>query len=340
MFCENLRKTTMTVETAKRTRRKPIDPLHPDIFGERAGTLRLVPCNVCGSLEFKPLFDKESSLRETFQVVQCKCGLVQVNPQPDLEAVRPYYEAHYFQKRTDRGYDNYFSEALRDEIRRVYDLNLSDLGFHGWESLLQKEAAAPETPETDRPRTKPRALDAGCAAGYFVEFLKERGWNAEGIEISEAAAMAGRKRGLRITIGDFLTSSEMIPESYDLVTFWASLEHMHDPARVLLRSKELLKPGGRMILSTCRYGLLARLRGREWRYMNVPEHLYFFSKKGLERFVESIGFRVVRTVTYGSGMTARKDASPWYNRMKRILDPLVKWTGQGDMMALHLEKKV
>lgn len=323
------------VETqTKRTKRKPLDHRHPNLFGERVGVLKLVPCNACGSMEFKRLFDKESSLRETFQVVQCKCGLVQVNPQPDLDAVRPYYESHYFQKRTDRGYDNYFSDTLRDEIRRVYQLNLEDLAFFDYES---KVLAAAET-QDDSARQKPRALDAGCAAGYFVEFLKERGWNSEGIEISEAAASAGRKRGLRITVGDFLTSSEMIPESYDLVTFWASLEHMHDPARVLLRSKELLKPGGRMILSTCRYGLLARLRGKEWRYMNVPEHLYFFGRSGLKRFASELGFRVVKSVTYGSGLTTRKDASAFYNRAKRILDPLVKFTGQGDMMAFHLEK--
>lgn len=319
----------------RRTRKKPLDHKHPNLFGERVGMLRLVPCNVCGSVDFTPLFDKESSLREVFQVVRCKCGLVQVNPQPDIEAVRPYYEAHYFQKRTDRGYDNYFSEALREEIRRVYELNLNDLRFPQYEErLLSKQAAVDEL----SPQTKPRALDAGCAAGYFVEHLKERGWNAEGIEISEAAAAAGRKRGLRITVGDFLTSSEMIPESYDLITFWASLEHMHDPARVLLRSNELLKPGGRMILSTCRYGLLARLHGRNWRYMNVPEHLYFFSLPGLKNFARSLGFRVVKSITYGSGMTARKDATPLYNRAKKILDPLVKWTRQGDMMAFHLEK--
>jgi 2-polyprenyl-3-methyl-5-hydroxy-6-metoxy-1,4-benzoquinol methylase len=324
-----------TAEKPKRIHRKFLDHKHPDLFGERAGMLRLVPCNVCGSLEFKTLFDKESSLREVFQVVRCKCGLVQVNPQPDLEAVRPYYESHYFKKRTDRGYDNYFSDALRDEIRRVYQLNLEDLAFPEYEAKLKAEAQSTDSLSA---RLKPRALDAGCAAGYFVEYLKERGWNSEGIEISEAAASAGRKRGLRITVGDFLTSSEMIPESYDLITFWASLEHMHDPARVLLRSKELLKPGGRMILSTCRYGLLARMRGKEWRYMNVPEHLYFFSLGGLKRFAAALGFRVVKTVTYGSGMTTRKDASPFYNRAKKILDPLVKWTGQGDMMAFHLEK--
>ncbi|MBL8018824.1 MAG: class I SAM-dependent methyltransferase [Leptospirales bacterium] len=297
----------------------------PRLFAERPGQVRLIPCNACGGMQFTRLFEKESSLRETFQVVRCKCGLVQVNPQPDLKAVMPYYAESYFKKRTDRGYDNYFSEALRDEIRRVFTLNLMDLKF------FEYEAKALESGNN-------RSLDVGCAAGYFVEYMRERSWRAQGIELSRAAGTVARKRGLDVTIGDFLTSAEMIPSTYDVVSFWASIEHMHDPARVLRRAHEILRPGGRMLLSTCRYGILARIRGKAWRYMNVPEHLYFFTLRGLAKMARKVGFRVVKTVTYGSGMTTKKDAGRVYETIKRYADPTVKFLNQGDMMALHLEK--
>jgi 2-polyprenyl-3-methyl-5-hydroxy-6-metoxy-1,4-benzoquinol methylase len=317
------------LEAPKKKRRAPKkskDPFHPPLFEARPGHVRLVPCNACGGMSFKTLFEKESSLKEVFQVVRCKCGLVQVNPQPDLQAVLPYYADSYFKKRTDRGYDNYFSDEIKAEIRRVFTMNLEDIGFFAYEKKVF---------EKQRPG---RALDAGCAAGYFVEYVAERGWNAEGIELSAVAAKPGKARGLRITVGDFLTHSDLIPQSYDFISFWASIEHMHEPARVLLRASELLQPGGRMVLSTCRYGLLARLAGRDWRFMNVPEHLYFFSVKRLTRLASELGFKVVGKVTYGSGLTTRKDASPFYRFAKRWLDPLVKVLGQGDMMVFHLEK--
>ncbi|MCE9599141.1 MAG: class I SAM-dependent methyltransferase [Spirochaetia bacterium] len=312
-------------QNRKRSHLEALPEGRPRLFAERPGEVRLVPCNACGGSKFKKLFYKESSLRETFQVVRCSCGLVQVNPQPDLKAIMPYYTDAYFKKRTDRGYDNYYSEALRDEIRRVFTLNLADLDFFTFEEKALKSGSN-------------HALDVGCAAGYFVEYMAERAWRSRGIELSRSAGTVARKRGLDVTIGDFLTSSELSPSSYDLVSFWASIEHMHDPASVLRRAYEILKPGGRMLLSTCRYGILARIRGKDWRYMNVPEHLYFFSLRGLSKMARGIGFQVVRTVTYGSGMTTRKDGSELYATVKRYADPAVKFLNQGDMMAFHLEK--
>lgn len=290
------------------------------------GQIRPVPCDACGGAAFTPLFSKQSSRNETFQIVRCTaCGLVQVNPQPDVDAVRPYYESEYFLKRTDRGYDNYFSEGVRAEITRVYNLNLRDLGFPKFADVL---------PEKER-----RSLDVGCAAGYFVAHMKGLGWDAEGIEISQSAAWFGiEKLGLKIHVDDFLSSSHTKPESYQLVTLWASLEHMHSPSRVLERCRELLRPGGRMILSTCRYGLLAKWQGLDWRFMNVPEHLYYFSHGGLISLCRKIGLELVESITYGSGMTTKKNAGLLYRTAKRIFDPAVKWTGQGDMMALHLKK--
>jgi len=303
-----------------------LDPENPS--EKKAGTIRPIPCDSCGGESFKSLFYKESSRDESFQIVSCKtCGLVQVNPQPDANAVKPYYGEIYFKKRTDRGYNDYFSSALKRQINLVYEMNLRDLDFFEYEKSM-----------LDRPEL-PSALDAGCAAGYFIEFLSNRGWKARGIEISDAAARFGiDKLGLDIIIDDFLSCDKLKRDSFDLISLWASLEHMHTPGAVLFRAFELLRPGGRMILSTCRYGLLARLKGKKWRYMNVPEHLYFFSLPGLIELAVKIGFRTVKTVTYGSGLTTKQNSGIFYKLVKKISDPLVKLLNQGDMMALHLIK--
>ncbi len=322
-----------TLEAPGRAER--VDPMLEDKKDEspkRPGSIRPVPCDSCGGTDFRPLFEKASERDEVFRIVSCKqCSLVQVNPQPDLEAVRPYYEESYFTKRTDRGYANYYSPELKEQIRKVYDMNLRDLGFFEYEKQAMEAARA----EGDAPL----ALDAGCAAGYFVEHVRSRGWRSKGVEISQAAARFGREElGLDIIVDDYLSTDLLQPDSFDLISLWASIEHMHSPRRVLERTRDLLKPGGRMLLSTCRYGILARWKGPEWRYMNVPEHLYFFSLNGLIKAARAAGLALVDHVTYGSGMTTRADAGPGYRIAKRIADPLVKHTGQGDMMALHLMK--
>lgn len=285
----------------------------------------VVPCNLCGTKDFSFIFSKESSKGDVYEIQECKrCGLVQVSPQPDLDEVRPYYEKDYFEKRTDRGYANYYSTALKEQIQNVYTLNLRDLGYFEIEQQLPK---------------KKTAIDLGCAAGYFVEYLQDRGWKSEGIEISKAAAKFGIKTlGLNIHVGDFFSHKKLKRNSYDLVTLWASLEHMHDPKRVLSRCFEMLKPNGTLILSTLRYGWLAKLQGIKWRYMNVPEHLYFFSLEDLQEFAEQAGFTWEKHISYGSGLTTRANASVFYKWAKKCADPLVKKFDQGDMVAVRLSK--
>ena len=286
-----------------------------------------IPCNNCSKETFKFLFKKKSNKKEIFEIVKCRtCGLVQVNPQPSMEEVSKYYADEYFTKRTDRGYDNYYSDKIRSEIERVFRLNLEDLGFFEWEKTLSEQK---------------RTIDIGCAAGYFVNYMQSQGWTSEGIEIAEGPVRFAKEiLKLNITRADFLEWDLEIKEKFDLITLWASIEHLHKPKETLKKIYSHLKPGGRMILSTCRYGILARLTGINWRYMNVPEHLYYYSLPGLTRQCEEIGFKKKSSITYGSGMTTKKNASVFYKISKRFLDWFVKWSNQGDMMAIQFEKGI
>lgn len=287
--------------------------------------MKEIPCNRCGKENFKFLFQKESSKQEIFTVVKCRnCGLVQVNPQPTFEEVGKYYSDDYFTKRTDRGYDNYYSPKIQGEIERVFRLNLEDLQFFDWEKNLQNPK---------------RTIDIGCAAGYFVNYMQSRNWEAEGIEIAEGPVKFARETlGLKIHKSDFLEWDKDFQNQYDLITLWASIEHLHKPKETLKKIYNHLKPGGRMILSTCRYGILAKIMGVKWRYMNVPEHLYYYSLSGIIKQAGELGFQKMHHITYGSGFTAKKDASLFYRISKKFMDRFVKLADAGDMMALVFKK--
>ena len=288
-------------------------------------SLFTIPCPLCNAVSFRHLFDKLSQRNENYTVVECRnCKLVMVNPQPDESTLRPYYEESYFDKRTDRGYDNYFSDALKKQINSIYLKNLYDLNFMMFERTILSGPV-------------PRCLDIGCAAGYFVELMKQRGWNAEGIEISKKAASFGIDQlNLKIHNSDFLETD--LTGEYDLITLWASIEHLRQPFDVMSKASSKLRRGGRMILTTCRYGILAKMRGTSWRYMNVPEHLFYFSINNMKQIAEKTGFGVIKIISYGSGFTAKRDSSLSYKIIKKIADPMVKTLNIGDMMAVHLEK--
>lgn len=249
---------------------------------------------------------------------------MQVNPQPSPEEVASYYSEEYFLKRSDRGYDDYFSDKIRNEISRVFELNLKDLDFLTWENTLLSEK---------------RCLDVGCAAGYFVDYMQSKGWDSFGMDIAEAPVKFAREKlKLKVEQIDFLEWKPTEAKTFDLITLWASLEHLHKPKETLEKIYTHLKPGGRIILSTCRWGTLAKLQGPSWRYLNVPEHLYYYSLPGIIKLCDSLGFKKKKHVTYGSGLTAKKEASLFYKTLKHVADPAVKLLDQGDMMALCFGK--
>ncbi|MCW7493001.1 class I SAM-dependent methyltransferase [Leptospira sp. 2 VSF19] len=293
--------------------------------------MELIPCNTCGQNRFRPIFTKESPLGESFSIVSCEfCGLVQVNPQPGFLEVKKYYDDTYFTQRTERGYDNYYSEKLRKEIARVFQLNLNDLDFFSWEMDRLKEKL---------PGEKLSSLDIGCAAGYFVSYLKARGYDAYGIEIADGPVRFARETlNLNIFQENFLDWDTKFQKQFDVITLWATIEHLHKPKETLEKIKSHLKPGGVLILSTCRYGFLAKLAGLKWRYLNVPEHLYYYSYQGLKKLLLDLGFHKPVSFTYGSGMTSRPGAHFFFKLRKWIMDRLVKWFQLGDMMVYMVKK--
>ena len=98
---------------------------------------KIEECIVCKSGDFTPLFVKASSLGDEFTLVKCNdCGLEFLSDVPDEEEIKRYYKKEYFIKRTDRGYNNYFSKAIKNEIERIIKLNLKDLDFYTFEEKL------------------------------------------------------------------------------------------------------------------------------------------------------------------------------------------------------------
>ena len=284
-------------------------------------------CDACSATHFKFLFSKASAAGIEYGIYECsRCGLVQTLPRPTEKELEECYGAHYFQRRTDRGYDDYFSDAMRTQLQKVWDMNLQDVGFFEFEKLCM---GGPDA----------RALDVGCASGFFVDYLNRRGWQAEGIELSEAAAGFGiHELGLTIHVQDFLEFQPAKP--YDFITLWASIEHLRSPLKAMQKISTMLRPGGMLILSTCRWGLLSRSLGPSWRFLNVPEHLFYFSRANLVELAKQFHLNAVGSVTYGSGFTRFPGMGFLYRTAKSLADRAVKVTGQGDMMVYAFRKEI
>jgi SAM-dependent methyltransferase len=154
-----------------------------------------------------------------------------------------------------------------------------------------------------------RLLDVGCAAGTFMTFARQAGWQTTGVEVGEATAQAARSRGLDVHTGTLRDAfPELEPGSFELVTFWDVLEHVRDPRDELALTRQLLRPGGTIaatmpnvsgLYPRSTYRLIARRTGR-WEYPELPVHLYDFDPRTFTRLVIDSGYRDVRVQTFAT----------------------------------------
>jgi 2-polyprenyl-3-methyl-5-hydroxy-6-metoxy-1,4-benzoquinol methylase len=96
-----------------------------------------------------------------------------------------------------------------------------------------------------------RVLDVGCSGGYLAERLVARGSTVVGIELDPDAAAHARKFCAEVLVGD-VEQIELAfePASFDTIVCGDLIEHLRRPEHLLARVRPLLRPGGRLVLTT------------------------------------------------------------------------------------------
>src|SRR5437588_3734135 len=89
-------------------------------------------------------------------------------------------------------------------------------------------------------------LDIGCSTGAFLYQLKTRfgcDYDVTGIDVSGPALEYAERKGVRVIRGPFV-DFDPGEELFSAITFWAVMEHLHDPRRFLEKAAALLQPSG------------------------------------------------------------------------------------------------
>ena len=280
-----------------------------------SGESKTLPCNLCGSLNFKPALECEG-----FFFVSCKrCGLVQRNPQPVREEIIARYSSVY-------GKD-YLSYEIKNEAAflNLQLLALKDAGFFKLEKKFFLYAGA------DADKT-PSVLDIGCATGSLLARLRETGWRVTGVEISPAAGYARNERNLDIRSLP-LEENNFSTGSFDVVLASHLIEHLNAPRDFLAEVYRVLKDGGYLFITTPDIsGFQARIFKGRWRSA-IFDHLFLFSKRTLTKMLLNAGFQIERCRTWG-GLAAGM-APLW---LKNLADKLAKRLNFGDVMIIRAKK--
>lgn len=142
-----------------------------------------------------------------------------------------------------------------------------------------------------------RLIDVGCSTGSFVKVAIDRGFVASGIDIDAPAVAFGRgELGLPLDHGDF-TDGSVPAGGFDVVTLWATLEHLAHPGLFLDETHRILRDHGAVLITVPNgRALTCRILGNRNRGVCV-EHLNYFTAENLGRLLTAHGFDIDLVLT-------------------------------------------
>jgi 2-polyprenyl-3-methyl-5-hydroxy-6-metoxy-1,4-benzoquinol methylase len=145
-------------------------------------------------------------------------------------------------------------------------------------------------------------LDVGCAHGWFLHALSERGYKPIGIEPDRAMAAIAKSSGQLVHEG-FFPDDLPAGERYDAITFNDVFEHLPNAHKIAYHCFERLNPGGLLLINSpstggvlYRIAKLLRLAGvhgiwnRMWQKGLPSPHLSYFSVRSVRELARHTGF--------------------------------------------------
>jgi SAM-dependent methyltransferase len=145
-------------------------------------------------------------------------------------------------------------------------------------------------------------LDVGCAGGHLGKVVQQHGNRVDGVDMSEKALANARGILNEVYVCDIEAAwpAEIATGKYDVAILGEVLEHVFNPVEVLGEVKRVLKPGGRVVITTPNFTLwIARLQflfGR-FRYQKYGiwdfGHIRWFTYKYLKEVLNDAGFELL-----------------------------------------------
>jgi SAM-dependent methyltransferase len=239
----------------------------------------LAKCLVCGSDKI----NNERSCRdfvasdELFDLSRClNCSFLFTNPRPDTNEIGRYYQSERYVSHAGdkRGFSF---------IYKVYDF-VRDFSIKNKISLIKKY------------HDRGRLMDLGCGLGYFLHGVHlDKTFDVIGVDISDDAITYVKNRfGHSVYQESHLDRFDS--NSFDVITQWHVLEHVHLLNERLVQLKRLLSANGTLFIAVPNSDSWDAKHYKEfWDGYDVPRHLYHFNQQSFGALMEKHGFKVIET---------------------------------------------
>lgn len=219
-------------------------------------------------------------------------GYGQMLPRPAPEDIPGFYDVNYYTHADDSFLDE-TEGSLRWRVLR----HLAWLADRGSEPTNAWWAGT----LGDAPK---RCLEIGCGHGERLDRFRAMGHDVTGVEPDPDAREEAAARGIPVFEG----TAESLPaaidgQKFDCVAIIHALEHFLDPQLALANARELLAPGGTLVIEVPNNNCAGIGHfGRDWLFLDVPRHLNFFTAASLRAMVAQAGFTETGLIYRGYAM--------------------------------------
>lgn len=252
-----------------------------------ASVIHYTACPACNSSDIHyVLASKDYTVtQQSFDIWECsRCTMRFTQDVPSQENIGQYYQSENYisHSNTNKGLVN----RLYHKVRETSLKNKREL----IESYFSTEGSIP------------RLLDVGCGIGVFMNHMRQHGWLVEGIEPSEDAREKAEK-DFNISVYPPHLFFDSSLGSFDVITMWHVLEHVHLLNEYIERLKELLRPNGLLFIAVPNYTSYdATVYKNYWAAYDVPRHLYHFSPASMRLLLNkhNLQLKTVRPMWFDS----------------------------------------
>jgi 2-polyprenyl-3-methyl-5-hydroxy-6-metoxy-1,4-benzoquinol methylase len=233
-------------------------------------------CPICHSQNLKPFLTCQDYTvsNEKFNISECAdCHFKFTNPRPEPEIIGKYYQSQDYISHSDTNkgiinkvYQLVRNYTLQSKLKLIHKLNNQKTG---------------------------KILDIGCGTGMFLKVCKDGGWEIAGTEPDDATRQRAQENSGVEIAEDFM---KLEKGSFDIITMWHVLEHIHELDACVEQLKKLLSPTGILLIAVPNHESYDGQFFQEyWAAYDVPRHLSHFTQKNIKQLFEKNGMKLAAT---------------------------------------------